>query len=38
LISGIDPDVDMDGDGTNDAFSVVLGIESQRIRLTGISR
>lgn len=38
LLSGIEPDVDMDGDGVNDAFSVVLGVEGRRVRVTGVAR
>jgi hypothetical protein len=38
LITGIDPDVDIDGDGVLDGFSVLLGIESRRVRVTGVSR
>ncbi len=38
LITGIDPDVDIDGDGVLDGFSVLLGIESRRVRVSGVSQ
>jgi cysteine-rich repeat protein len=31
-----DPDADTDGDGTNDGYSVVVGLSAKRVKVTGI--
>lgn len=37
VIKGIDFDVDTDGDGVNDSWSVLLGFETQRVRVYNVS-
>jgi hypothetical protein len=37
VVEAIDPDVDLDGDGENDAFTTVMAFEGIRIRVRGIS-
>jgi cysteine-rich repeat protein len=37
IISGVDFDVDTDGDGVNDAWSVMFGFDAERIRISGLA-
>ena len=37
IVEGIEPDVDLDGDGTNDGYSTVMAFESIRIRVRGLT-
>jgi cysteine-rich repeat protein len=36
IIRAVDPDVDVNGDGTKDAYSVVIAVEGVRVRVTGV--
>ena len=37
LVVATDPDVDHSGDGTNDAYSAVMGISAKRAKITGVA-
>jgi cysteine-rich repeat protein len=36
VVRATDPDVDLNGDGTNDAYSAVIAVEGVRVRTTGV--
>jgi len=36
MLRATDPDVDLNGDGTNDAYSAVIAVEGVRVRVTGV--